>query len=121
MSDAVMKYSRNQKLAKEFLRWIHKKQNYERWFLTQGGYSVGATRVWEDNPMWATVDEPLKIFRTAARNTRLFGYAGPSTAKSTEAFSKYIVTDTYAKSVQGTPPEDAVRWASGELKKIYEG
>jgi multiple sugar transport system substrate-binding protein len=82
---------------------------------------VGATRVWENNPMWAKVDEPLKIFRTAARNTRLFGYAGPSTAKSTEAFTKYIVTDTYAKTVQGMKPEDSVKWAEGELKKIYEG
>ena len=34
--------------------------------------------------MWAKLDEPLKMFRTAARNTRLFGHAGPSTAKATE-------------------------------------
>ncbi|HKW93106.1 MAG TPA: extracellular solute-binding protein [Methylomirabilota bacterium] len=120
MSDAIMTYSRNQKLAKDFLRWIHRKQNYERWFLTQEGYSVGATRVWENNPMWQKVDEPLKIFRTAARDTRLFGYAGPSTARATEVFSKYLVTDTYAKSVQGTKPEEAVRWAAGELRAIYE-
>jgi multiple sugar transport system substrate-binding protein len=120
MSDAIMKYSRSQKLAKDFLRWIHRKENYERWFLTQEGYSVGATRVWENNSMWAKVDEPLKIFRTAAHNTRLFGYAGPSTARSTEVFSKYLVTDTYAKSVQGTKPEEAVRWAEAELKRIYE-
>jgi len=65
------------------------------------------------------VDGPLKMFRTAARNTRLFGYAGPSTAKSTEVFTKYIITDMYAKGVQGMKPEDAVKWASEELKKIY--
>jgi hypothetical protein len=29
-------------------------------------------------------------------------------------------TDTYAKSAQGTRAEDAVAWAAGELKKIYE-
>jgi multiple sugar transport system substrate-binding protein len=120
-SHAVMKYSKNQKLAKDFLRWLHKKDNYEKWFQTQEGYSVGATKVWEDNPMWGKLDEPLKMFRTAARNTRLFGYAGPSTAKSTEVFTKYIVTDMYAKGVQGTKGEDAVKWAEAELKKIYEG
>jgi multiple sugar transport system substrate-binding protein len=70
--------------------------------------------------MWNSLDGPLKMFRTGARNTRLFGYAGPSTAKATEAFSKYIVTDMYAKAVQGMKPEDAVHWAEGELKKIYE-
>jgi hypothetical protein len=27
----------------------------------------------------------------------------------------------YAKAAQGMAPEDAVRWAEGELKRIYEG
>src|SRR5437762_3957332 len=120
-SHAVMKYSKNQKLAKDFLRWLHKKENYEKWFQTQEGYSVGATKVWENNPMWGKLDEPLKMFRTAARNTRLFGYAGPSTAKATEAFTKYIITDMYAKGVQGMSAEDAVKWAEGALKNIDEG
>jgi multiple sugar transport system substrate-binding protein len=119
-SDAVMKYGKNQKLAKDFIRWVHKSENYTKWFQTQEGYSVGATKKWENEPMWGKLDEPLKMFRTAARNTRLFGYAGPSTAKSTEAFTKYIITDMYAKGVQGMGAEDAVKWAEGELKKIYE-
>ncbi len=119
-SHAVMKYGKNQKLAKDFLRWLHKPENYGKWFTTQEGYSVGATKKWENEPMWGKLDEPLKMFRTAARNTRLFGYAGPSTAKATEGFTKYIVTDMYAKAVQGMPAEDAVKWAETELKKIYE-
>ena len=60
------------------------------------------------------------MFRTAAQNMRLFGYAGPSTAKATEVFTKYIITDMYAKAAQGMPAADAVKWADGELKKIYE-
>jgi multiple sugar transport system substrate-binding protein len=118
-SHGVMKYSRNQKLAKDFLRWLHQKENFEKWFVVSEGYSVGATTVWEKHPMWEKIDEPLRVFRSAARKTRIFGYAGPSTAKATEAFSKYIVTDMYAKAVQGTRAEDAVRWAEGELKNVY--
>ena len=119
-SNALMKYSKNPKLAKDFLRWIHKKDNYGKWFTSQEGYSVGPTKMWENDPMWGHLDEPLKMFRTAARNTRLFGYAGPSTAKATEGFTKYVITDMYAKGVQGMKAEDAVKWADGELKKIYE-
>jgi multiple sugar transport system substrate-binding protein len=119
-SHAVMKYGKNQKLAKDFLRWLHKPENYGKWFQTQEAYCVGATKKWENEPMWGKVDEPLKMFRTAARTTRLFGFAGPSTAKATEAFTKYIITDMYAKAVQGMKAEDAVKWAEGELKKIYE-
>jgi multiple sugar transport system substrate-binding protein len=120
-SHSIMKYSKNQKVAKDFLRWLHKTENYGKWFTTQEGYSVGGTKKWENDPMWAKLDEPLKMFRTAARNTRLFGFAGPSTAKATEVFTKYIITDMYAKAVQGMAAEDAVKWADSELKKIYEG
>ena len=96
-----------------------KKENFEKWFVTAEGYSVGATTAWEKHAMWDKLDKPLQVFRTAARKTRIFGYAGPSTAKSTEAFTKYIVTDMYAKAVQGMGAEDAVKWAGEELRKIY--
>jgi multiple sugar transport system substrate-binding protein len=49
----------------------------------------------------------------------MIGYAGPPTARATEVYSKYIITDMYAKAVQGMPAEDAVKWAHGELVKIY--
>lgn len=34
--------------------------------------------------------------------------------------SRYIIVDMFAKAIQGAKPEDAVAWAVGELKKIYE-
>jgi len=118
---AVMKYSKNVKLAKDLLTWMHKTENYGRWFEVNEGYSVGAAKAWEESPMWAKVDKPLQIFRRAARQTRMLGYQGPATAKATEAYSKYIIVDMYAKAVQGTKAEDALKWAEAELKKIYEG
>jgi multiple sugar transport system substrate-binding protein len=119
-SHGIMKYSKNQKLAKDFLAWLHKKENFEKWFQVCEGYSVAATTNWEKHPMWDKIDKPLQVFRTAARKTRIFGHAGPSTAKATEVFSKYIVIDMYAKAVGGMKAEDAVKWAEGELKKVYE-
>ncbi len=115
----VMKYSKSQPLAKEFLKWLHAKPQFEKWFKIEQGYSVGATTFWENHPMWQTLDEALKPYRQAARAGRMFGYAGPPTAKASEVYSKYIITDMYTKAVQGMKPEDAVKWAEGELKKIY--
>src|SRR5882672_12119971 len=118
---SIMKYSKNQKLAKDFLKWLHQDTNYSKWFEVNEGYSVGATKKWEEHPMWAKVDKPLQVFRQAARLTRAFGHPGPASAKATEAYTKYIIVDMYAKAVQGMKAEDAVKWAEGELKKIYEG
>ncbi|MFB3819751.1 MAG: ABC transporter substrate-binding protein [Candidatus Methylomirabilales bacterium] len=43
----IMKYSKNPKLAKDFLRWLHQRENFEKWFVVSEGYSVGATTMWE--------------------------------------------------------------------------
>ena len=118
---AVMKYTKNVKLAKDFLIWLHKPENYGKWFEINEGYSVGAAKMWEENAMWSRVDKPLQIFRRAARQGKMLGYEGPATAKATESYSKYIIVDMYAKAVQGMKAEDALKWAEGELKKIYEG
>jgi multiple sugar transport system substrate-binding protein len=115
-----MKYSKNQKLAKDLLKWMHQKENYGKWFQINEGYTVGATKMWEEDPMWGRIDKPLQIFRQAARQTRMLGYPGPASGKATESYTKYIIVDMYAKAVQGTKAEDAVKWAEGELKKIYE-
>ena len=47
------------------------------------------------------------------------GYSGPPSAKATEVYSKYVIVDMFAKGAQAARPEDAVKWAAAELKKIY--
>ncbi|HXU90280.1 MAG TPA: extracellular solute-binding protein [Methylomirabilota bacterium] len=116
---AVMKYGKNQKLAKDFLKWLHGKEQFSKWFEVAEGFSVGSTKFWEQHPLWSKIDDPMKIYRQAAASSRVFGYAGPPSAKATEVYSKYIIVDMFAKAVQGMKAEDAVKWAAGELQRIY--
>jgi len=118
-SHAVMKYGKNQKLAKDLLKWLHGKEQFSKWFEVAEGFSVGSTKYWEQHPLWSKLDNAMKIYRQAAASSRVFGYAGPPSAKATEVYSKYIIVDMFAKAVQGMKAEDAVKWAAGELQKIY--
>ena len=68
--------------------------------------------------MWGK-DPVLLPFRDIPNKGRLMGYAGPPGRASAEAQTKYIIVDMYAKAVQGMTAEDAVKWAHGELVKIY--
>ena len=81
---------------------------------------MGSTTYWENHPLWNTVDDAMKPYRYTGRGTRMIGYAGPANARAGEIYSKYVITDMFAKGVQGMRPEDAVKWAEGELKKVYE-
>ena len=64
-------------------------------------------------------ESPRSYYKVAARLGQAIGNAGPPNAKAQEVLSKYIITDMYAKAVQGMPAEDAVKWAESELKKVY--
>jgi multiple sugar transport system substrate-binding protein len=103
-ADMVMRYGKNQKAAKDFL--------------TQQGFSVGPTKMWEKHKLWK--DDPIMApFRTAAESGRFAGYAGPAGRKAAEVISKYLISDMYAKAVQGMPVEQAVRSTHDELVRIY--
>jgi multiple sugar transport system substrate-binding protein len=115
---AVMKYSKNQKLAKEFIRWTMDKNQFEPYFLSQELWMIPPTNLWYSHPFW-TKDPKLTIYRDTVKDARPLGYAGAPNAKATEALAKYIIVDMYTKAIQGMPPEEALRWATAELKKIY--
>ena len=119
-SHMLMGYSKNQKAAKEFMKWIHTPANYEKWFVSQKGYSTPPTQTWEKHKMWDE-DPVMAPFKLAGRVGLTPGYAGLPNRKAAEVLTKYIITDMYAKAVQGMTAEAAVAWAHEEVSKVYNG
>jgi multiple sugar transport system substrate-binding protein len=118
LSSAVMKYSKNQPLAKEFIRWYMAKPQYEKWFEAMQTFAIPPTKMWSGHSLW-TKDPKTTVFRDVIKDARHVGYAGPSGRKASEALAKFIIVDMFAKAIQGASAEDALRWAADELKKIY--
>ena len=114
----LMSYSKNQKAAKEFLRWMHTPANYEKWFMSQKGFATPPTVKWESHKLWGE-DPVMEPYKIAGRLGQAPGYAGPAGKKAAEVLTKYVIVDMYAKAIQGMPAEDVVKWAEGELKTIY--
>jgi multiple sugar transport system substrate-binding protein len=114
----LMGYSKNQKAAKDFLRWASSRKVFERWFVSQKGFSIPAAREWSKHTLW-NEDPIMAPFRDVILTARAPGWPGPSSRKAAEVVSKYIITDMYAKAVQGMPAEDAMKWAHAELVKVY--
>lgn len=117
-SNMIMKYSKNQDAAKQFLSWLHQEANYRKFFESQKGFATPCTVKWESDKLW-DVDPVMTPYKVAAKLGQAPGFAGPPDAKAQEGLSKYIITDMYAKAVQGMPAEESVKWAEAELKKIY--
>jgi multiple sugar transport system substrate-binding protein len=117
-SHILPSYSKNQKAAKDFLRWLHTPANYEKWFNSQKGFATGPTAEWEKSKMWEE-DFVMLPFKVAGKLGELPGRKGLPNAKAGEVLSKYVIVDMYAKAIQGGTAEEAVAWAESELKKVY--
>ena len=117
-TNMLMKYSKNQDAAKKFLTWAHSKPVFEGWFKTQQGYTAGATKTYEDDPVWK-VDPVLEPFKKIPVTGRMVGFGGPPNQKAAEVRTKYIIVDMYAKAIQGMKPEDSLKWATDEITKVY--
>ena len=80
-SHVLPSYSKNQKAAKDLLRFMHKKENYDQWFSTaQGFYTPGTMgwethKVWTQNPVMARSPLPVeaaqrRVIRVRCRNAK---------------------------------------------------
>jgi multiple sugar transport system substrate-binding protein len=118
--NAIMGYSKNKEAAKELLRYQLQYENYVEWLKAGQGYSTAPTKVFAKDKLWDELDPQVEPFKDIVKYGRHFGYAGPAGRKAAEVWSKYIIVDMFAKAVQGTPPKDAIQWATSELKKVYE-
>ncbi len=51
-TNMLMSYSKNQKPAKDFLRWISSKDIFEQWFTTSRATPTGRRPYWEEDKVW---------------------------------------------------------------------
>ena len=118
-SNCIGRYSPNKEAARDYIRFVHQDDNFERFLVTNMGYINGPLPKWQEHPMWEE-DPAITIYRELPRYGRNLGYAGPYSRKSSEVFAKYIIVDLFARAVQGDSTRSVVEWAERELKAVYE-
>jgi len=111
-------YSKNRKLAKEWLLFIGAHKQYERIFLAGTGFAQGIAPEWDAHPWWKTdpLMEPYKELNKYGRN---MGYKGPYGRGASEVQSKYIIADMLARAIRDDP-DSAVKWAAQEMTLAYQ-
>ncbi|MEE8303769.1 MAG: extracellular solute-binding protein, partial [Candidatus Tectomicrobia bacterium] len=117
-SSCIMTHSKVQTAAKNYIRFIHKDENYEKFFVINNGYVKGPIPKWQKHPMWS-FDPALTPYRDMATYGQHFGYPGPYDRRSSEVFAKYIAVDLFARAVRGESADSVIKWAESELKNIY--
>ncbi len=117
-SHVVPSYSKNAKAAKDLLRFVHKKENYEKWFTTGEGFYTPGSESWQKHDMWAK-NPVMAPFAVAGKAGKTPGYPGEPNGKAAEVLTKYLLGNMIASAVKGQSAEDAVKACEAQLKTIY--
>ena len=115
----VFKYSKYPNAAKEFMRFMMEKEQYEPWQAASIGYIAHTLRAYESNSVWSADPQHL-FFRDVVKNMRHYGYAGKLGKASAATIADFIVVDMFAEACTGdrTPKEAAAR-AEKRAKRHY--
>ena len=117
-SHVMPSYSKNQKAAKELLKFFHTKENFEQWFVTGQGFYTPPTTGWEDHAVWKK-DPVMAPYAVAGKLGLMPGHPGEPNAKAAEVLTKYLIGNMFAAAIKGQAAEAAVAACDAELKKIY--
>lgn len=114
----IFKFSKVQKEAKEFIKWLLEPKQYSAWMGVGEGMMAGLLNYYEDDPVWKK-DPKFEASRLTPKYCRLPGYPGPPSRHAAEAMVKYVIVNMFARACKGMSTAETIRIAEAELKEIY--
>jgi multiple sugar transport system substrate-binding protein len=116
----VFTYTRYPNAAREYLRFMLERSQYEPWQQASQGYVTQTLRAFESNPVW-TSDPKITPFRDGGRMSLYNGYAGKVGAGSAACSADLVIANMVAEAASGqaTPREAAAR-AEQRARRHYK-
>jgi multiple sugar transport system substrate-binding protein len=116
----IMKYTKYPNAAKEFLRFMMEKEQFDPWQTAAGGYIAPPLDAYAKSPIW-TADPKNTPYRDAVKNMRPAGYAGKLGYASAGAAADFIVVNMVAAAASGSmSPKEAAERAQKRAERYYK-
>ena len=115
----IFKYTKYPNAAKEYLRFMMEKEQYESWQKAAIGFVTQPLTFYERNPVW-TVDPKHTPFMYSCKNMLPNGYAGTLGTASAGCIADFIVVNMVAEAASGAETvKDALTRAEKRAKRYY--
>jgi multiple sugar transport system substrate-binding protein len=116
----VFKYCKYPNAAKEYLRFMMEKEQYEPWQEASIGYVTQPLRAYESNPVW-TSDPKHTPYRDLMKVMQSNGYAGDLGYASASVMADFIVVNMVAEAASGAKtPKEAIQRAASRAERYYK-
>lgn len=115
----VFKHSKYPNAAKEYLRFMWEKEQYEPWQQAAIGYITQPLKAYEKNPIW-TADPKHTPYRDTVARMFHNGHAGKLGYASAAAMADFIVVNMVAEAASGAvSPKEAMEKAEKRAMRYY--
>ncbi|MEO6973121.1 MAG: ABC transporter substrate-binding protein [Rhodoferax sp.] len=116
----IMKYTKYPHAAKEFLRFMMEKDQFDPWLTASGGYIAPPLDAYAKIAIW-TADPKNTPYRDAVKNLRPGGYDGKLGYASAGAAADFIVANMVAEAGSGAKtPKEAAERAQKRAERYYK-
>ena len=116
----IMKYTKFPNAAKEFLRFMMEKEQFDPWQTAAGGYIAPPLDAYTKGAIW-TSDPKHTAYRDPVKNMRPAGYAGKLGYASAGAGADFIVVNMVAEAASGSKtPKEAAERAQKRAERYYK-
>jgi multiple sugar transport system substrate-binding protein len=119
-SMSVWKFSKNVDLAKDFIRFLFQKPNYDPWIVASQGFNHPPLRNLADHPIWAQ-NPKFAMLPKEAEFAHERGWPAKPNAAVQLVQVNYVLPDMVAKAINGMPTKRAIAWAEDQIKLAVQG
>ena len=116
----VFKHCKYPNAAREYLRFMLEKEQYEPWQQASLGFMCQTLRAYESNPVW-TSDPKIAPFRDCPRTAVYAGYRGKVGAASAAVAADFVIANMVAEAASGqSTPKEAAAKAEQRARRYYK-
>jgi len=116
----IFKYTKYPNAAREYLRFMMEREQYEPWQAASIGYVCQPLAAYEKNAIW-TSDPKITPYRDGMKITIPGGYAGKLGYASAAAIADFIVPNMVAEAASGSKtPKEAAERAQKRAERYYK-
>jgi multiple sugar transport system substrate-binding protein len=116
----IWKFSKNADLAKEFIKFHFKKENFDKWIVASNAFNHPPLRNFADHPIWAN-NPKFKMLPAEAEYAHPRGWPAKTNAAVNLIEVNYVLPDMVAKAINGMPTKRAIAWAEDQVKLAVQG
>ncbi len=119
LSLGIWKFSKNIELAKDLVRYLASKPQYDQQVEASLGYNEPFLSRLADDPYWKQ-HRVLRFYEPPEETLEVPGWPGPAGRGAALTYNLFTIPLMYAKAVTGQmTTSQAIKWAEGELRKAY--